>query len=200
MATTKSAIESLMGERGRLRTTHEMLQAALEIEPRDESFVPFYIAVGNFMEASMGRLHSQDVRMLARLGEKLGVASAAEAEIIAEVHRRLDGNREHLQRFLACKTALETDGADSVAVEAYESTSRAYIDYIHNRMGHHAPSTDLARRLFDESDWVAVADMDAAYFAEERKLYDAVQKTRPDRVPLGKEAEESVARYRRDKG
>lgn len=200
MTDTKSAIESLMGERGRLRTAHEMLKAALDVEPRDASFVPFYIAVANYMEASMGRLNSQDVKMLARLGEKLGVADPDDAEIIAEVHRRLDGNREHLQRFLACRTALDTNGADREAVEAYESTSLAYIDYIHNRMGHHAPSTDLARKLFDESDWVEIADIDEAYFAGETALYAAVLDTRPESVPLGQGAEEYVAQYRRDNG
>ncbi|TDJ45449.1 MAG: hypothetical protein E2O52_06640 [Gammaproteobacteria bacterium] len=200
MTDTKSAIESLMGERGRLRTTHEMLKAALDAEPRDASFVPFYIAVANYMEASMGRLNAQDVKMLARLGEKLGVANPEDAEIIAEVHRRLDGNREHLQRFLACRTALDANGPDREAVEAFESTSLAYIDYIHNRMGHHAPSTDLARKLFDESDWVEIADIDEAYFAGEKALYAAVLDTRPENVPLGKAAEAYVADYRRDTG
>ncbi len=200
MENTKSAIESLMGERGRLRTAHEMLKAALEVEPRGDSFVPFYVAVGNYMEASMGRLHAQDVKMLARLGEKLDVANPDEEEIIAEVHRRLDGNQEHLKRYLACKVALETDGADRQAIDQYEATSLAYIDYIHNRMGHHAPSTDLARRLFSESDWVEIADIDEDYFAGERLLYDAVYDARPESVPLGQSAEEYVTNYRRDKG
>lgn len=200
MTDTKSAIESLMGERGRLRTTHEMLKAALDTEPRDASFVPFYIAVANYMEASMGRLNTQDVKMLARLGEKLGVANPEDAEIIAEVHRRLDGNREHLQRFLACRTAIDSNNAGRKAVEAFESASLAYIDYIHNRMGHHAPSTDLARKLFGEADWVEIADIDEAYFAGEKALYAAVFDTRPENVPLGQAAEEYVADYRRDTG
>jgi hypothetical protein len=200
MDNTKSAIESLMGERGRLRTTHEMLKAALEIASRDASFAPFYIAVGHYMEASMGRLNSQDVKMLARLGEKLGVADPEEEEVIAEVHRRLDGNREHLKKFLDCTAALEASPKDTSAISAYETTSAAYIDYIHNRMGHHAPSTDLARRLFDESDWIEIADIDENYFTRERELYDAVFDTRPDSVPLGQSATEYVEEYRRDKG
>lgn len=138
--------------------------------------------------------------MLARLGEKLGVANPEDAEIIAEVHRRLDGNREHLQRFLTCRTALDANGPDREAVEAFESTSLAYIDYIHNRMGHHAPSTDLARKLFDESDWVEIADIDEAYFAGEKALYAAVLDTRPENVPLGQAAEAYVTDYRRDTG
>ena len=200
MTNTKSAIESIMGERGRLRTVHEMLKAALETEPRDESFVPFYVAIGNYMEAGMGRLGTQDVKMLARLGEKLGVANPEDEEIIAEVHRRLDGNREHLKKYLACRSALESDAQNRAAIEDYEAVSRAYIDYIHNRMGHHAPSTDLARKLFTESDWIEMADIDEAYFSEERELYNAVLETRPDSVPLGQAAEEYVAQYRRDKG
>ncbi len=200
MDNTKSAIESLMGERGRLRTTHEMLKAALETASRDASFVPFYIAVARYMEASMGRLNSQDIKMLARLGEKLGGANADEEEIIAEVHRRLDGNREHLKKYLACTAALEANPEDAAAIENYEATSAAYIDYIHNRMGHHAPSTDIARRLFAESDWIEIADIDESYFTRERELYQAVLDSRPDSVPLGQSATEYVAQYRRDKG
>lgn len=200
MDNTKSAIESLMGERGRLRTTHEMLKAALEVGSRGATFTPFYIAVARYMEASMGRLDTQDVKMLARLGEKLGVTNADEEEIIAEVHRRLDGNREHLKKFLAHAAALDANPEDAAAIETYEATSAAYIDYIHNRMGHHAPSTDLARRLFTESDWVEIADMDASYFAAERELYTAVLDSRPDDVPLGQSATEYVEKYRKEKG
>ena len=200
METTKSAIESLMGERGRLRTVHEMLKEALEVTPRDASFVPFYIAIGHFMEASMGRLDSQDIKMLARLGEKLGVANPDDEEIIAEVHRRLEGNRKHLKKFLASTAALETNRKDPAIIEDYETTSAAYIDYIHNHMGHHAPSTDLARRLFAESDWIEIADIDAAYFAEESELYKAVLETRPDTVPLGQSAQEYVDQVRRETG
>lgn len=200
MENTKSAIESIMGERGRLRTVHEMLKAALETEPRDDSFVPFYLAVGTYMEASMGRLNSEDVTMLARLGEKLGVVEPDDAEIIAEVHRRLDGNQEHLEKYLACTSALKADPQSRSAIEAYEAVSLAYIDYIHNKMGHHAPSTDMARRLFDESDWIEIADIDATYFAAESKLYDAVFDARPANVPLGQSAQEYVDQYRRDKG
>ena len=191
------AIESLMGERGRLRTSHEMLKAALDAAPRDDSFVPFYLAVANYMEAGMGRLDAQDLKMLARLAEKLGDATTEEEEIIAEVHRRLDGNREHLKRFLACRTALEAGGPGAV-IDDFEATSRAYIDYIHNKMGHHAPSTDIAIRLFDDADWAEIADIDPAYFAKEKQLYLKLMHTRPDSVPLGKAAEDYVAEYRRD--
>ncbi|HJP05568.1 MAG: hypothetical protein QGG65_06230 [Gammaproteobacteria bacterium] len=200
MPDTKSAIESLMGERGRLRTAHEMLKAALDTDTRDYSFVPFYVAVANYMEASMGRLNEQDIKMLGRLREKLGNATPEEEEIIAEVHRRLDGNREHLKKFLACRTALASNQNDDETIADYEETSHAYVDYIHNRMGHHAPSTDIARRLFDESDWIDIADIDEEYFVKEKELYKELLKTRPESVPLGMAAEEYVEQYRSDRG
>ena len=194
----RPAIESIMNERGRLRTVHEMLKAALETSPRDDSFIPFYIAIADYMEASMGRLHTQDIKMLERLASKIDMNDADNEEIIAEVYRRLDGNQEHLKRYIASKEALESNGAD--AVTDYENTSQDYIDYIHNRMGHHAPSTDLARQAFTEDDWVDMADIDETYFAKEHALYESVLQTRPEGVPLGKAAEEYIADYRRDKG
>ncbi len=194
----KSAIESIMNERGRLRTAHEMLNAALAEEVRDEAFVPFYIAVADYMEISMDRLHKQDVKMLQRLGEAVDPTDAEAEEIIAEVYRRLDGNQAHLQNFLACRADLQSEGAS--AVDRFEAVSRDYIDFIHNRMGHHAPSTDLARQIFVEDDWVAIADIDQGYFRKEEALYESVLQTRPGSVPLGKGASEYVAQYRRDNG
>jgi len=194
----KSAIESIMHERSRLRTAHEMLDAALAEEVRDEAFVPFYIAVADYMEASMGRLQDQDVKMLQRLGEAVDPTDSQANEIIAEVYRRLDGNQEHLQKFLTCRTDLQSDAAS--AVDKFEETSRAYIDFIHNQMGHHAPSTDLARQIFDEDDWVAIADIDQRYFSKEKALYESVLQTRPGSVPLGQEAFANIAQYRRDDG
>jgi hypothetical protein len=198
MENQKPAIESIMQERGRLRTVHEMLKEALAVSPRDETFIPFYIAIGDYMEASMARLHTQDINMLERLASKIDMNDPENEEIIAEVYRRLDGNQEHLKRYSACKQALESEGAE--AVSDYEDASLAYVDYIHNRMGHHAPSTDLARKAFTEDDWVAFADIDEAYFAKERALYESVLQTRPEGVPLGQAAEQYVADYRRDNG
>ncbi|MBM4196811.1 MAG: hypothetical protein FJ197_06895 [Gammaproteobacteria bacterium] len=200
MTGAQSAIASIMGERGRLRTAHEMLNAALQAQGRAPSFVPFYIAVADFMQAAMGRLDRQDVKMLDRLAEKLGKPTPEEREIIAEVHRRLDGNRAHLRKFLAAGARLQTDQADPAAIEEFESTSAAYIDYIHNRMGHHAPSTDMARRLFSEADWVEMAAIDPEYFAREKQLYSRLLESRPECVPLGLAAEEYVRLYRSDKG
>ncbi len=198
MGDKKSAIESIMNERGRLRTIHEMLKTALETSPRDESFIPFYIAIGNYMAASMGRLHTQDVDMLQRLSSKIDMGDPENEETIAEVHRRLDGNQIHLKKYIACTEALEKDGAD--AVGEYEQVSRDYIDFIHNRMGHHAPSTDLARQVFVEDDWTEIADIDEAYFERERELYETVLETRPENVDLGQSADDYISQYRREKG
>jgi hypothetical protein len=195
----RAAVESVMGERGRLRSSHEMLKAALDNEQRGPDYVPFYIAVANFMEASMGRLDSQDIKMLTRLRDRLGHPSDEEEAIIAEVHRRLDGNREHLQKFLACRDALIDDGPEPTAIKHFEEVSDAYIDYIHNEMGHHAPSTDIARRIFETEDWLDIADLDSEYFAREQKLYTELMEKRPDCVPLGLAAEEYVEMYRSDK-
>jgi hypothetical protein len=199
MPINRTALESIMGERGRLRTSHEMLKASLEVNNRQD-FVNFYIAVANYMEAGMGRLDDQDVRMLSRLVERLGSPTEDEQTVIDEVYRRLDGNREHLQKYLACRDALVADSNDAVSIDDYESVSDAYINYIHNDMGHHAPSTDLARKMFIDSDWVEIADIDADYFAGEKELYALLLDARPDAVPLGMAAEEYVAEYRRDRG
>ncbi|MEC9375979.1 MAG: hypothetical protein VYA80_06365 [Pseudomonadota bacterium] len=198
MTINKSALESVMGERGRLRTAHEMLKAAIELDNRD-NFSDFYVAVGNYMEAGMGRLDEQDIKMLARLAERIGSPNKDEQAIIDEVYRRLDGNRVHLIKYLACRDALITDSGNSAHLNEYESVSHAYIDYIHNDMGHHAPSTDMARKLFLDEDWIDIADIDEDYFVIEKELYFKLLDARPEAVPLGMSAEEYVEEYRRDR-
>ena len=146
----------------------------------------------------MGRLHDQDIKMLERLSQAMAPLDPESQEIIDEVYRRLEGNQEHLRKFLDCRAALRDEHPDSI--RKFEQISAEYIDFIHNRMGHHAPSTDLARQHFVEDDWIEIADIDENYFVREQALYESILQPRPAIVPLGQAAAEYVARYRRDKG
>ena len=182
MSEAQKSLESLQKERGRLRQSHEVLEAALQLEARDASFVPLYIAVAKYMEAAMKRLDSQDITMTSLLANKLNSAATEQQEILSEVHRRLAGNRKHLEKLIACRAVLEGSPDNATAIRSFEKTSSAYIDYIHTNMGHHAPSTTLARELLVGPDWLQIADLDADYFALEDRLFNRLMDSRPAKL------------------
>ena len=64
--------ERIAGERRRLRTVRQKLSAAVaQTAQGNPDWAPFYAAVGDYMEASMARLHAQDVKMGDMIREKV---------------------------------------------------------------------------------------------------------------------------------
>jgi hypothetical protein len=136
----------------------------------------FYIAVAEYIEAAMARLHRQDVMMLDTLRRKLQMNSEQTA-IIAEVDARLAGNQRHLAEFLAAAAALAQ--GDAGALANFETCAVAYNHYIDTHMGHHAPSTELARANLDVADWHAMAASSPQEAETERMRYLRVMALRP---------------------
>ena len=148
-------IESIRQERGRLRKVRSLLATEVTASHADHAALKgFYIAVAEYIEASMARLHRQDVMMLDTLRRKLQMNSEQTA-IIAEVDARLAGNQRHLAEFLAAAAALKL--GNTAALANFEACAKAYNHYIDTHMGHHAPSTELARANLDVADWRAMA-------------------------------------------
>lgn len=165
--------ERVAGERRRLKSVREALTAAVARKSRgDAAFVPFYIAVGDYIETSMGRLHAQDVKMGNMIRDKLKTLDDSARQALGELEERLAGNQEHLRVFSAAKVALQKDGA--AALDRFEAAGAAYTAYIVANMGHHGATTDLAARLFTPADWEYMAGITDEETRMEQKLYDAV--------------------------
>jgi hypothetical protein len=165
--------ERVAGERRRLKSVRQALTAAVARQARgDATFVPFYIAVGDYIEASMGRLHAQDVKMGNMIREKLGTLDDSARRALGELDERLAGNQEHLRVFSSAKAALQQEGA--AAIGRFEAASAAYTGYIVANMGHHDGTTDLAARLFSPADWEYMAGITDAETHTEARLYDRV--------------------------
>ncbi len=157
--------EKVAGERRRLKSVRETLTTAVARKSGgDPAFVPFYEAVGDYIETSMGRLHAQDVKMGDMIRQKLGTLDAGAEKALAELDERLAGNQEHLRAFVAARKALRDGGAAALA--RFEDVSAAYTRYIVANMGHHGATTDLAGRLFTTADW----DFMAGVTDEETRL------------------------------
>lgn len=162
--------ERVAGERRRLKSVREALTAAVARKARgDASFVPFYIAVGDYMEAAMGRLHAQDIKMGDMIRQKLGEPDAAARQALAELDERLEGNQQLLHRFIAARNALRTEGA--AAIEPFEQIADEYTRYIVTNMGHHDATTQLAQRLFSQADWEYMAGITPEETRREEELH-----------------------------
>jgi hypothetical protein len=154
--------ERIAGERRRLKSVRQLLTTAVERKSGgDQSFVPFYIALGDYMEASMDRLHAQDVKMGDMIRRKLVTLDANARQALDELHERLTGNQAYLTVF-------------SEALPRFEQASAAYTAYIVANMGHHGLTTELAAKLFNEADWAYMAGITEAETALEQQLYARV--------------------------
>lgn len=166
--------ERVANERRRLKSVRQAMSAALERgSGNDPAWAPFYIAVADYIDAAMHRLHIQDVRMgemiRAKLGDKLDERAR---QGLQELDERLDGNQRHLQAFLECRDRLRNEGAQWLA--EFERIGRDYTGYITANMGHHGAITDLAQSLFSLDDWAYMAGVSDDEARQEQALYTKV--------------------------
>ncbi|MCC5793842.1 MAG: hypothetical protein JJT85_03800 [Chromatiales bacterium] len=173
--------EKVAHERRRLKSVREALSAGVAAgSGGDPAFIPFYIAIGRYMEAAMHRLHDQDVKMGDMIREKSGTIDARAQEALDELDERLEGNQRHLREFIAAREALESDGAS--ALERFERAGEAYSGYITSSMGHHGATTEIAQKLFSPEDWEYMANVTDADMARERELHRAVFDALPGKL------------------
>lgn len=175
--------ERVANERRRLKSVRQALSAAVARGAgRDAAYLPFYVAIGDYMEAAMHRLHIQDVRMGEVIRRKLGALSASQEHALGEMDERLAGNQRHLARFIDARNALRAQGI--AALPEFEAVSRDYTTYITTNMGHHGPSTDLARELLTRDDWVWMAGITPEETQREEQLYKDVFAALPGSLEL----------------
>ena len=179
--------DKIANERRRLRSVRQTLTAAVEQQSAgDETFRPFYIAATDYLEASMGRLHAQDVKMGDMILEKADAADNRVEQALKELDERLSGNQAHLEKLLNARTALQNDGAETLA--NFEETAKAYMNYIIANMGHHGATTELAGELFSQDDWEYMAGVTDEEMEREMELYQRVSRTTPASVTVPEDA------------
>lgn len=175
----KELMEHIQSERRRLKEVRQALTSAVsQSSAKDDSYVPFYVAIGDYLEAAMDRLDTQDVRMGDMLRSRVSKADQEAQTALTELDERLAGNQAHLKRFLEARDCLKTKGSE--AIKKFEAASRAYTDYITSNMGHHGGSTSLARQHFSEDDWVYMANISDEDIVRERDLFNVVFANVPD--------------------
>ena len=171
--------ERIGNERRRLRAIRQKMMAAVEQKSGgDEAYVPFYVASADYIDATMARLHVQDVKMGEMIREK---ANAVEDDIetaMGQLEARLQGAKDHLKPFLAARDELREKGAE--ALENFEKIAKEYSDFIVANMGHHDASSDLSAKLFTTADWEYMAGITDEEVAKEENLFERAAASTPD--------------------
>ena len=175
--------ERVAAERRRLREVRTALTAATAQGAQGAAdWVPFYIAIGDYFEASMERLHEQDIRMGDMLRDKADMDDPDNIRALEELDERLSGNQEHLQKMLAARDALRADGAS--ALDQFESAGGAYAAFIVANMGHHPGTANLAGELFSADDWEHMTLASEEAREREAHLHAAVFASAPASLEL----------------
>ncbi|MCK6370071.1 MAG: hypothetical protein L6Q83_01895 [Gammaproteobacteria bacterium] len=175
--------ERVANERRRLKAVRQALSAALEQGSKgDAAYVSFYLAIAEYMEAAMHRLHIQDVRMGDMIRSKLGTIDAEASAAIKELDDRLSGNQRHLERFLEARDALKREGVPKLG--HFEQVSRDYTAFITANMGHHGATTELAQKLFSLDDWSYMAGVTEEETRHEQMLHERVFAQTPKGLKL----------------
>jgi hypothetical protein len=171
--------ERIGNERRRLRNVRLNMLAAIEQKSGgDEAYVPFHIASADYIDATMQRVHEQDVKMGQMIREKADVMDENIEQALAELNDRLQGARQHLKPFLAARDALREKGRD--ALEAFEKEGKIYSDFIVANMGHHPSTADLGAKLFSPEDWEYMAGTTDEEIQREEAFFEKVQAAIPD--------------------
>ncbi|MDP6616713.1 MAG: hypothetical protein QF790_06065 [Gammaproteobacteria bacterium] len=165
--------ERVAAERRRLRQVRQALtQATTQTSEGHADWAPFYIAIADYFEAAMARLHAQDIRMGEMLRDKADMGEPDNQHAMAELEERLSGNQQHLKQMLAARDELNADA--QAGLQSFESAGKAYADYIVANMGHHPGSTNMAQELFSSDDWAHMADVSEADQVREEHLFERV--------------------------
>lgn len=174
-------MERIGNERKRLRLVRQRMVAGLEAKANgDEAYVPFYVAVGDYIDTTMQRLHDQDVKMGKMIVEKVDEVDDAVKKALGELEERLEGANAHLKPFLEARDELRERGA--AALDTFESAAKEYSDFIAANMGHHSATNDLCAKLFSTADWEYMAGITDAQQQQDQEMFQRVLDASPDTV------------------
>ncbi|RLA28491.1 MAG: hypothetical protein DRR15_17310 [Gammaproteobacteria bacterium] len=179
--------ERIGGERRRLKSVRQKLTAAVaQGASSNTDWAPFYVAVSDYMETSIGRLLDQDIKMGEMIQEKVETVDETVKKALANLEENLTSLRQRLDGLLAARDNLRGDAAGTL--QEFEAAGRALTDYIATNLGHQAGgSNDLAAKLFGPEDWEYMAGVTDEAMAKEIGQFEQVNATTPSDLQLPNE-------------
>ena len=176
--------ERIGGERRRLHSVRLKLSAAVaQGASGDTDWTPFYIAVGDYMGASIGRVLAQDIKMGDLVREKVEVVDENVTAALAALDQTMSDLGQRLNGLLAARDNLRSDGDG--ALTEFEDAGRELTDYIVANLGHQTGGVSgLARELFGPDDWEYMAGITDEDMAREVEFFEQVNSTTPANLEL----------------
>jgi hypothetical protein len=176
--------ERIGGERRRLKAVRQKLTAAVaQGASGNADWAPFYVAVGDYMETSIGRLLDQDIKMGEMIQEKVETVDETVKKALANLDENLTSLRQRLDGLMVARDNLRGDAASTL--QEFEAAGRALTDYIVANLGHQAGgSNDLAAKLFGPEDWEYMAGVSDEAMANEIGQFEQVNATTPSDLKL----------------
>jgi hypothetical protein len=157
------------------------MAAAIEVQANgNEAFVPFYIAAADYIDATMQRVHEQDIKMGQMITDRVGELDDQIRQALGELDARLAGAKVQLEPFLAARDDLRERGSE--ALKGFEQAAQTYSDFIVANMGHHGATNDLSVKLFTPDDWEYMAGISDEQSAHDEQLFNRVVATMPEGV------------------
>lgn len=142
----------------------------------DDSFVPLYAAMSDYLTTALHRLVEQDWRFIStirtRVFEEEGAVSNDIEAVLDEVRDMLSGALLRIGRAEAAVDILRKHG--TLVLDEFEEIARELARYTTEEMGHHAPSVNIAAKYFSPADWADMSRFDDEVIARENSQYEAV--------------------------
>lgn len=175
--------ERLAYERRRVKAVTEALSAVLQQgHAGDPAYLPFYLAVLQYLEPAMYRLHIQGVRLVGMIRDKLGEPDAGVGRVLCEVEQALADNQRYLARMAHIRERLEQEGAAELG--CFEQTAPEFAGFLIANIGQHRQVWQLAQRFFSVDDWAYVAGITNGEVRDEQVRYERVSASVPPGLKL----------------
>lgn len=171
--------QSIMTERIRMSKVRQAFGAGLDGSLAPAVAVSFYPPCCEYLQAALGRLHTQDQRIIELLTPVVPADAEQDREILNQFQTGLDTSRAALGRLMQALAAYRA--SQGAAQAAFENEARAFLEVFINVLGaRRHTSSHLEDEHFNDDDWASVADVSEAAKELEQQLFAAVKTAAPE--------------------
>ncbi|MEE8308696.1 MAG: hypothetical protein V3R81_15630 [Gammaproteobacteria bacterium] len=179
MSSIEAIRKSIMTERIRMSQVRKAFGAGLDGSPAPAAALAFYPPCCEYLQAALGRLHTQDQRIIELLTPLVPQDATQDLEILKQFQTGLDASQVALDRLM--QVLAEYRASKDTAQLAFEDEARAFLEVFINVLGaRRHTSSHLEDEHFDVSDWASVADINDDAKQLEQQLFAAVKAAAPE--------------------
>jgi hypothetical protein len=171
--------KSIMTERIRMSQVRKAFGAGLDGTPPAPIALAFYPPCCKYLQAALGRLHTQDQRIIVLLTPLVPQDATQDLEILNQFQTSLDASQVALDQLM--QALADYRASKGTAQLAFEDEARAFLEvFIHVLGARRHTSSHLEDEHFDLSDWASLADINDDAKQLEQQLFAAVKTAAPE--------------------